>query len=120
MGRQSGDTFFGLGDGASFYDVKLRRTGAAELTIEGHVIQQNIAAGQVTITPVANTPTSTTVTGLNVSGTNFYPQATAATTVPGTVVTGVGATSPSSSGVTIYVTRTNTTNTAVNWLIVGI
>jgi hypothetical protein len=79
----------------------------------------SFAVGEVTITPVANTPTSTTVTGLSVGGTAFYGQATAQTTVIGSTVLGVATTSVTGSGLTVWVYRTNTTNTTVDWMVAG-
>jgi hypothetical protein len=76
---------------------------------------------QVSITPsAANTPTSQAVTGLSIKGSTFYAFAAAQTSVPGSQVTGVGTTSVSSSGLTVWVTRTNTTATVVNWMVIGI
>jgi hypothetical protein len=40
--------------------------------------------------------------------------------VPGSQVTGVGVTSVTASGLTVWVTRTNTTATTVNWLVIGV
>ncbi|MFI5990297.1 hypothetical protein ACIBAC_00385 [Streptomyces sp. NPDC051362] len=78
----------------------------------------NVKDGRVTITPSApNTPTSVTVTGLNLTGSNPRAIATPATTVPGTQVTGVGCTDTSTSSVTIWVTRTNTTNTTIDYTV---
>ncbi|GHH21977.1 hypothetical protein [Streptomyces lanatus] len=99
-------------------------TGAATITgasirAAGVFRADNISLGQVTINPVANIPTSVTLSGGNIKGTNFRAFATVNTTVPGTQVTGVGVSSVSSSGLTIWVTRTNTTNTVVNWMIIG-
>jgi len=85
---------------------------------DGKVTAGNMAAGHVTITPVANTPTSATVTGLNLTGT-VRVVATASTSVPGTQVTGVGVNSVSTTGFTIWLTRTNTTSTGVDWIAMG-
>lgn len=91
------------------------------MDVLGVLTASNIAYGQVTINPsAANTPTSVNVTGLGLKGTTFLGFATAATTVPGSQVTGVGATSPSASGLTVWATRTNTTATLVNWMVMGV
>jgi hypothetical protein len=96
-------------------------SGACDMDVAGILTAGNLAFGQVSITPsAANTPTSTNVTGLSVEGSTFLGYASAATTVPGTQVTGVGATSVTSSGLTVWVTRTNTTATLVNWMVVGV
>ena len=76
--------------------------------------------GSTSITPVANTPTSVTITfpisydatpGIMTSG---------LTSVPGTMVLGEGHNNDSSTGTTLWVTRTNTTATVVRWLAIGI
>lgn len=79
----------------------------------------NVSKGRSTVTPIANTPTSIVLNGGTLKGTTFYGYATAETKVPGTTVTGVGVSDVSSTGMTIWVTRTNNTNTTVNWMIVG-
>lgn len=96
-------------------------TGPCGMDVSGILTAANIAYGQITINPsAANTPTSQAVTGLTVAGSSFYGFATAQTTVPGSQVTGVGTTSVSSSGLTVWVTRTNTTATVVNWMVMGL
>lgn len=96
-------------------------SGPCAMDVAGVLTAGNLAFGQVSITPsAANTPTSTVVSGLTVQGSTFLGYASAATTVPGTQVTGVGATSVTSSGLTVWVTRTNTTATLVNWMVVGV
>lgn len=75
------------------------------------------AQGRVQITPsAANTPTGVSVT-FPVGRFTVAPrlQVTAATAVPGTVVTGVGYSGTTSAGTTVYVTRTDTTTTPVDW-----
>jgi hypothetical protein len=79
----------------------------------------NISVGTVTITPTANTPTSVTLSGGSIAGTSFRGFVTPNTTVPGTVVLGVGCSSVSSAGMTIWLTRTNSTATSVFWMIIG-
>lgn len=78
-----------------------------------------IQSGIVTITPsAANTPTSKIVTfGKEFSGS---PVMTASphTSVPGTTVLGVGTASRSTTGFTMWLTRTNTTDTNINWIAV--
>ncbi|WP_426353643.1 pyocin knob domain-containing protein [Exiguobacterium sp. R-39] len=83
--------------------------------------QQNIQTGSLSITPsAANVPT-----GVNITfPTPFKKMPTvivsANTTVPGSSVTGVAAFSASTTGCTIYVTRTNTSSTGVNWVAIDI
>lgn len=88
-------------------------------SIFGILSAGNVTTGRVTITPVANTPTSVAVTGLNLKGTTIRIVATAATSVPGTQVTGVGVTNQSATGFTVWVTRTNTNTTFVDWIAYG-
>ncbi|WP_448333498.1 hypothetical protein [Streptomyces sp. DSM 41534] len=102
---------------------------AGNTTIGGVLSAPNIATGSVTITPsAANTPTSFVLSGLNVAGTTFRGFVTANTTVPAPStgsggapngVNGVAISSVASGGATIWVNRQNTTNTTVNWMIVG-
>lgn len=89
-------------------------------TIDGTLAAGNIAAGRVSVVPTANVPTSVNVTGLNLKGTNIRVVATAATSVPGTQVTGVGVTNQTSTGFTVWVTRTNTNTTFIDWMAFGV
>lgn len=99
------------------------------LIVTGSLTAGNIASGTVTITPsAANTPTSFGVTGLNVAGSTFRGYATANTTVPGSRVnatpsaagvTGVSVSSVSSTGLTVWLNRENTTATSINWMVIG-
>ncbi|MFF0009577.1 hypothetical protein ACFYQT_39985 [Streptomyces tibetensis] len=102
----------------SVYRFAVDRSGNCD--INGILTAGNVAAGRVTITPVANTPTSQNVTGLTLKGTNIRVVACAATSVPGTQVTGVGVTNQSATGFTVWVTRTNTTNTNIDWIAYGV
>jgi hypothetical protein len=105
---------------APYVYVQAESGGPCNLDVSGVLSAGSFAFGQVSITPsAANTPTSVNVTGLDLQGTTFLGYASAATTVPGTQVTGVGATAPSSSGLTVWATRTNTTATLVNWWVFG-
>lgn len=91
------------------------------MDILGVLTSANLAWGQVSITPsAANTPTSVNVTGLNLKGTTFLGYAVATTAAPGSNVTGSSATSVTSTGLTVWTTRTNTSTTFVNWLVIGI
>jgi hypothetical protein len=87
----------------------------------GIMTSSNWAYGTVTITPsAANTPTSSAVTGLSLKGSSFFAFAAAQTAAPGSNVTGVGTTAVTASGLTVWVTRTNTTATVVNWMVIGV
>ena len=82
-------------------------------TVTSGFYRNNIGGGTVSITPVANTPTSGNVSwGRTLSATPVVV-ASANTAVPGTVVTGVGTQTPTTTGCTVYVTRTNTTSTSI-------
>lgn len=95
-------------------------SGPCNLDVRGVLTSMNITYGQVSITPsAANTPTSATVSGLGLTGTTFYGLATASTIVPGTVVTGVSTTNVTADGLTVWVTRTTTAATFVNWMVIG-
>jgi hypothetical protein len=95
--------------------------GPCDMDIAGVLTAGNMAWGQVSITPsAANTPTSINVTGLSLQGTTFLGYAVATTAAPGSQVTGASASSVTSSGLTVWVTRTNTSQTFVNWLVIGI
>ncbi|MFI2761407.1 hypothetical protein ACH5A3_21435 [Streptomyces echinatus] len=77
------------------------------------------AVGFATIAATANTPSSVTITGLNVQGDSFYCFAQARTTVPGTVILGVGTSGANSGGVTLWLTRTSNGSTNVDFMIIG-
>ncbi|MGY1502893.1 hypothetical protein ACW4TU_41065 [Streptomyces sp. QTS52] len=94
-------------------------TGDAGIRAAGVLRADNISVGVVTITPVANTPTSVTLSGGAIKGTNFRGFLTANTAAPGTQVLGVGCSSVSSSGMTIWLTRTNAAATNIYWMIIG-
>lgn len=75
-----------------------------------------MSTGTVAITPVANTPTSTSVTfpvGRFSATPNIF--VTANTTVPGSTVQGASFSSGSATGCTLWVYRTNTSSTTINW-----
>lgn len=95
-------------------------SGSCNMDVAGVLTASNIAFGNTLITPsAANTPTSVSIAGLDLLGSSFYALVTAASSVPGSQVTGVGATSVSSSGFTAWLTRTNTTATTLNWMVIG-
>ncbi|MFJ9628102.1 hypothetical protein ACIRU8_10460 [Streptomyces sp. NPDC101175] len=96
-------------------------SGPCNFDMDGVFTTTNWAMGTVTITPsAANTPTSSVVSGLSLRGSTFYAFAAAQTAAPGSNVTGVGTTAVTASGLTVWVTRTNTTATVVNWMVIGI
>ncbi len=103
------------GSGITFYG------GTRQVTItEGVLEAANIAHGTVNIVPTPNKPTPMTVTGLNIAGrAPFRAQVTAITQVPGTTVTGVSASGITATGLTVWVTRTNDTQTTLHWMVIG-
>ncbi|MDX2849283.1 hypothetical protein PV342_12590 [Streptomyces sp. PA03-3a] len=130
----------GFGGGGGFTNVEVRGSGfhidastknldfseSGGLVVDtgaqvaGVFTAGNMAFGSVNIVPsAANTPTSVMVSGLNVRGSTFRAYVTANTSVPGTTMLGVGATSASSTGLTVWLTRSNTSSTTVYWMVIG-
>lgn len=95
--------------------------GIAGLTSRGmiHTYYCAMACGKVSITPsAANTPTSAAVTfpaGRFLNAANMAVSLGINSSVPGTVVTGCGVTNVTTTGCTIWVTRTSTTLTDIFW-----
>ena len=78
-----------------------------------------IQHGNISITPsAANTPTSKVVTFAQEFSGNPDVVVTGHTSVPGTTLLGVGTSNRSSTSCTIWITRTNTTDTTVSWIAV--
>ena len=78
-----------------------------------------IQRGSVTIKPTAaNTPTSADVTFPKAFSGTPTVIVTPATSVPGTTVVGAGVNTVSATGCKIWTTRTNTTDTVINWIAV--
>lgn len=95
--------------------VKIR----GETTVQGFRVPE-IQHGNVSITPsAANTPTSKAVTFSKEFSSNPDIIANGHTSVPGSTLLGVGTASRSTTGCTIWVTRTNTTATTVNWIAIN-
>ena len=103
-------------------DERARSIVANESGTKSYITLGNlkICWGKATITPSsANTPTSVSVTFPSSFSDKPTIIATPVSTLPGTKVTGVGVSNESSTGFNIYLTRTDKTNTSVNWLALG-
>lgn len=88
-------------------------------TVEGLLNAKSIVTGIINITPsAANTPTSGVVSGLNLPGTVHRAFVTAASQVPGTV-NEVTATNVTATGLTVWVSRANTTTTSIWYLVIA-
>ena len=89
----------------------------SDLRISGGIRAGNWKYGRVDITPVANTPTSTSVSGFNLQGSGAtLGYVTTVSSVPGTSVQESSVSGVSPSGMTIWVYRTNTTTTSLDWM----
>lgn len=75
--------------------------------------------GWISITPVANTPTSAKVTFKRTYKKVPTIILSVASSVPGTQVLGYGQSGISTTGVNLYVTRTNTTSTILYYFVYG-
>ncbi|MCD9904643.1 hypothetical protein LUR56_40225 [Streptomyces sp. MT29] len=99
------------------------RTGTyVQMDVEGYLQATNIRMGRVVITPSApNVPTSVTVTGLGLphGSTVAYANAAAVTAAPGTKVTGASISDAFPHAAVIWLTRTDTTPTAVDYLLIA-
>ncbi|MFJ5176726.1 hypothetical protein ACIP68_23175 [Streptomyces griseoviridis] len=118
----SGDSPLSPGNGAPMISLMWDGAGTADMIVDvsGILLPRNIVWGSVTITPsAANTPASATIGGLTVRGSSFTAQVTPAVNNPGTVVTGCGATNVTSSGLTVWMTRTTIAATTLYWEIKG-
>jgi hypothetical protein len=109
-----------LFDGSAHASIQGENSTPCTFDVLGILTASNIAYGTINITPTPNVPTSFTINGLNLQGTTFTAFATAQTTVPGTQVMGVGVTSVSATGLTVWVDRTNNTSTGISWMVMGI
>lgn len=90
-----------------------------DMTVNGMFTANSMVTGSMNITPsAANTPTSITVTGLNLPGTVHRAFVTAQSSVPGTV-TEVTANNVTATGLTLWLSRTNTTTTNIWYLVVA-
>lgn len=96
-------------------------TVTGNATVTGVFTARNRLIGTVNITPTSpNIPATVTVTFPQaLAGSTFYGVAGAATSVPGSQVTGVGLMNESATGCQIYVTRTNTTTTGIRYIVEG-
>lgn len=114
--------------GASSRDTNLFRESANVLRtndaikVDGYLTQGNVAHGVIQITPSApSTPTSGAVSGLSLTSPSgaYIAQVSASSTAPNQVEE-VSVSGPNSGGVTVWVSRTNTTATNIFWSVIGI
>jgi len=115
-----------LRNSAASLDIKGDGTlKATNGNFTGVLTAANRIVGVTSITPsAADTPTSLAITFPQaLTGTTFMAQVTAGTSVPGVPgtpsVRGVGATAVSSTGVTLWLTRSNTTATTIYYTVEG-
>lgn len=106
--------------GSPYVYVQAENGNQCNLDVLGVFTASNIAYGTVNITPVANTPTSLGISGLNLKGSTFTAFVTAQTSAPGTQVTGIGVNNVSATGLTVWLTRANTTSTGISWMVVAV
>ncbi|MGW1625791.1 hypothetical protein [Streptomyces sp. NPDC002172] len=116
----SGDSGYTT-DGSAFMYLGWDGAGPdMQIDVSGIFLPRSFAWGRVTVSvTTANTPASVTVTGLNVRGSTFQAFATALTSTVGTVVTGVGTTSITTSSVTVWANRSSVGTVQVAYLIIG-
>lgn len=96
-------------------EIKARLTASDMYLGEFHIPE--MLHGNINITPsAANTPTSKVVTFSKEFSGNPDVVATGHTSVPGTTLLGIGVASHSTTDCTIWLTRTNTTDTTVSWI----
>ena len=89
-----------------------------ETTVQGFRVPE-IQHGRISITPsAANTPTTKIVTFNKAFSGTPTVTTTPLSGVPGTTVLGTSAADPSATQVNIYLTRSNTTSTSVQWIAV--
>lgn len=102
-------------------DISGKSFLTGDTTIGGILKSGNRITNTVSITPsAANVPTSVVVTfPVALKGTSFTCQVTPNTSAPGTAVTGVSYSGLSATGVTLWLTRTNTTATGVSYTVEG-
>ncbi|MFD8470429.1 hypothetical protein ACFV10_35590, partial [Streptomyces cyaneofuscatus] len=92
------------------------------LTTAGTLTAANVKAGRVNITPsAANTPTSATVTGLGIPS-GLTPRAVACPSsgVPGTQILGGSTSNVTTTSMVVWLPRTNTTATGIDWQVIGV
>ena len=103
-------------------NINLTSVGMTKVTGDlyaGSIPLHTIRRGNVAITPsAANTPTGKKVSWTSTGGSTFCI-ACPATTVPGSTVKGVGAAGTSSTGSTIYICRSNTTETSIDYMAIA-
>lgn len=90
-----------------------------DLRISGSLTAGNIRMGRSQVTPNPNAPTPATVTGLNLAGDgDTRVVVTPITILPGSHVVETSVSGVSSDGFTLWLYRTNSTTTGVDWIAV--
>lgn len=90
-----------------------------DLRISGSLTAGNIKTGRAQVTPNPNTPTPVVITGLDLKGDgDTRVLVTPITTVPGSRVVEASVSAVTYDGFTLWVYRTNSTNTNVDWIAV--
>lgn len=80
----------------------------------------SIDAGSISITPVADTPTSIAVTFNKTLPGTVRVMVTATTVNPGSTVLETSTSAVTNTGCLLWIYRTNTTATTLNWIAVGL
>jgi len=88
--------------------------------IDLRLLLSRIASASASITPVANTPTSQAVSWNKTLPATPHIATSASTAVPGSAVLETSYSSPSATGATFWVYRTNTTATSVTGVAVAL
>lgn len=104
--------------------VKHKKSDGTETTVEdvlnSALGNYGFQAGRVTITPKPNEPTSKRVTFPKPFKEKAHVSLTPITSVPGVTVQGVGTSNNTKDGFDAFVLRTNSTETEITWVAIGL
>jgi len=99
-------------------DLFINNNGKGPIHLGGPVSMSNEIFDTVSIVPVANTPTSSVISFSTLTGTgSVCGWVTANTSVPETQVLMFSYSAISSSGITVWIYRINTTSTSLSWMV---